>query len=209
MLHLTGYKKKFNDHLILSVEDLRIPRGIHWFKGANGSGKSTFFRSVAGMIPFSGNIRLQGRDQVAEPVAYRQTVSLSEAEPLYPDYLRGYDLLTFIAEARKAPAGQLKELGARLGAAIYWDKPMGTYSSGMLKKIALLSAFLGAPQLILLDEPLITIDEAAADAVYELIFEKHTLEGVNFLLSSHQDFRLERLPLVNTYLVKDKTIVRE
>jgi ABC-2 type transport system ATP-binding protein len=95
-----------------------------------------------------------------------------------------------------------------LGVNVYWKTPIGTYSSGMLKKVSLLTAFLGQPKLIMLDEPLITIDERSAQIVHELVKEYSENQGVNFLLSSHQDFRLEKLAIKNTYLVENQTITK-
>ena len=208
MLKIQNFSKKYNNHTIIAVENLEIPAGIHWFKGINGSGKSTFFRAVAGIIPFEGEISLNSIDIRKDSVAYRMEVNMSEADPTYPDYLAAYDLLKFIAAAKKADNEQLTNLAKILGVNIYWKSPIGTYSSGMLKKISLLSAFLGKPKLIMLDEPLITIDERSAQIVYELVKEYSDQQGVNFLLSSHQDFRLEKLAIKNTYLVDNQTITQ-
>lgn len=209
MLKIQNFSKSYNNHTIVAVENLVIPEGIHWFKGINGSGKSTFFRSVAGIIPFDGTITWNKLDSRKDDVAYRMQVNMSEADPLYPDYLSGYDLVKFIAEAKKADNQQLNHLAAILGVDLYWKTPMGTYSSGMLKKISLLTAFLGKPKLIMLDEPLITIDVHSVQIVYELVKEYAEQGGVSFLLSSHQDFIFEKLNISNTYLVQNQTITQQ
>jgi ABC-2 type transport system ATP-binding protein len=209
MLNVQNFSKSYNNHTIIAVESLVIPEGIHWFKGINGSGKSTFFRSVAGIIPFDGTISWNDLDIRKNDVAYRIQVNMSEAEPLYPDYLSGYDLVKFIAEAKKADDQQLNHLATVLGVDVYWKTPMGTYSSGMLKKISLLTAFLGNPKLIMLDEPLITIDVRSVQIVYELVKEYSEQRGVSFLLSSHQDFIFEKLHIGNTYLVQNQTITQQ
>jgi ABC-2 type transport system ATP-binding protein len=209
MLNVQNFSKSYNNHTIIAVESLVIPEGIHWFKGINGSGKSTFFRSVAGIIPFDGTISWNDLDIRKNDVAYRIQVNMSEAEPLYPDYLSGYDLVKFIAEAKKADDQQLNHLATVLGVDVYWKTPMGTYSSGMLKKISLLTAFLGNPKLIMLDEPLITIDVRSVQIVYELVKEYSEQRGVSFLLSSHQDFIFEKLNIGNTYLVQNQTITQQ
>jgi ABC-2 type transport system ATP-binding protein len=208
MLKIQNFSKIYSHHTIIAVENLEIPEGIHWFKGVNGSGKSTFFRAVAGIIPFEGKISFNDLDIRKDAVAYRMAVNISEAEPLYPDYLTGFDLLSFIAEAKKASNEQLMHLAEILGVDTYWKKPIGTYSSGMLKKVSLLTAFLGKPKLIMLDEPLITIDERSAQIVYELVKEYSEKFGVSFLLSSHQDFRFEKLVIKNMYFVQNKTITQ-
>lgn len=208
MLKVKNYSKSYNNHTIVAVEDLEIPEGIHWVKGINGSGKSTFFRSVAGIIPFDGEISWNNLDIRKDAVTYRMQVNMSEADPLYPDYLSGYDLLNFIAEAKKAETSQLQQLAEVLGVDVYWKSAIGTYSSGMLKKISLLSAFLGKPSLIMLDEPLITIDDRSVKIVYELVKEYAEQQGVSFLLSSHQDFRFEQLAIKNMYLIQNQTITQ-
>lgn len=208
MLKIQNFSKNYNNHTIITVENLEIPAGIHWFKGINGSGKSTFFRAVAGIIPFEGEISFNNNDIRKNAVAYRMEVNMSEAEPQYPDYLTSFDLLTFIAEAKKASNKQLADLAEVFGVNVYWKTPISTYSSGMLKKISLLSAFLGNPKLIMLDEPLITIDDRSVQIVYELVKEYAEKFGVSFLLSSHQDFRFEKLAIKNMYLVQNQTITQ-
>ncbi len=208
MLKVQNFSKSYTHHTIISVENLVISEGIHWFKGINGSGKSTFFRAVSGIIPFEGEISWNNLDIRKDAVAYRMEVNMSEAEPQYPDYLTGYDLVTFIADAKKAGKEQLAHLSETLGVNVYWRAPIGTYSSGMLKKISLLTAFLGKPKLIMLDEPLITIDDRSVQIVYELIKSYSEQHGISFLLSSHQDFRLEKLNIKNTYLVDNQTITQ-
>ena len=206
MLKIQNFSKSYNNHTIIAVENLEIPAGIHWFKGINGSGKSTFFRTVAGIIPFQGEISFNNHNIRKNAVAYRMEVNMSEAEPSYPDYLTGYDVLTFIADAKKASNGQLTDLAEVLGVNVYWKTPISNYSSGMLKKISLLNAFLGSPKLIMLDEPLVTIDDRSVQIVYELVKEYSEKFGVSFLLSSHQDFRFEKLAIKNMYLVQNQTI---
>ncbi len=208
MLKVKNYSKSYNNHTIVAVDNLEIPEGIHWVKGINGSGKSTFFRSIAGIIPFDGEILWNNLDIRKDAVTYRMQVNMSEADPLYPDYLSGYDLLNFIAEAKKAETSQLQQIAEVLGVDVYWKSAIGTYSSGMLKKISLLSAFLGKPSLIMLDEPLITIDDRSVQIVYELVKEYAEQQGVSFLLSSHQDFRFEQLAIKNMYLVQNQTITQ-
>jgi ABC-2 type transport system ATP-binding protein len=208
MLKVKNFSKNYNNHTIVAVENLEIPEGIHWFKGINGSGKSTFFRSVAGIIPFEGEISWNNLDIRKDAVSYRMLVNISEADPHYPDYLSGFDLLNFIAESKKADPSQLKKLSEILGVNVYWKSAIGTYSSGMLKKISLLSAFLGQPSLIMLDEPLITIDDLSVQIIYELVKEYAEKQGVSFLLSSHQDFRFEKLSIKNMYLVQNQTITQ-
>lgn len=206
MLTINKFRKSYYNHLIISIDKLQIDAGVYWFRGANGSGKSTLFKAISGIIPFEGEIKFFEHDIRKNPIEYRLRVNLSEAEPQYPDYLSGYDILKFISEAKQGSDEQLLHLAQKFGTDAYWKQTIGTYSSGMLKKISLISAFLGNPQLILLDEPLITIDDKSVEIVYDLIKQNFEEKGVSFLLSSHQDFRFEMLPIKNTYMVQNQII---
>lgn len=206
MLEIRNFRKAYHGQLVLEIPQLTFGDGVHWLRGINGSGKSTFFRSVAGMLPFEGEIRLEERWEVNQnPVDYRLRVNYAEAEPLYPAYLSAFDLISFVAKAKKAPKEQVAELVDRLEIGDFWKQPVGTYSSGMLKKTSLVMGFLGQPRLIMLDEPLITIDDRAVSNVCKLIADEYK-KGIHFLLSSHQDFRLTDLVLDAAYVIQDKTI---
>ena len=119
--------------------------------------------------------------------------------------MTAHDLISFVAKTKQAPPNQAQELIEKLGITPFLYQSTGTYSSGMLKKLSLALAFLGQPQVIILDEPLVTIDDATVTKVYELIRDYHA-KGVTFLLSSHQDFRFDALPITSSYLVDSQTI---
>ncbi|WP_420149084.1 ABC transporter ATP-binding protein, partial [Spirosoma sp.] len=94
-----------------------------------------------------------------------------------------------------------------LGVDAFWTKPTGTFSSGMLKKLSLLLAFLGNPQLVLLDEPLTTLDVATAARLFEYIRQIRAEQNVSFLLTSHQDITLTGLDLTATWQVGNGEIL--
>lgn len=208
MIRVENYRKYYGNQLVLAVPDLLILPGIHWFKGSNGAGKSTFFKSMAGLIPFKGEILLDHLHLRKNAVAYRMQVNYGEAEPLYPGFLTGKDLIRFVGEAKKAPRGQEAMLTELLNMNSYINSPTATYSSGMLKKVSLALAFLGNPRLIMLDEPLITIDKEACDLMLGLI-ARYAQAGTSFLLSSHQDFDTDILKIDNTYHLRNKTILHD
>lgn len=211
MLHLRDFRKAYPDQPpVLTVPDLHLPPGIHWLEGVNGAGKTTLFRAVAGLIPCAGTVELTNRTSETlnlhrNPVPWRRAVSYGEAEPLFPPFLTGYELAAYVAEAKGAPTGQLAAVAEALGVPAFWHQPTGTYSSGMLKKTSLVLAFLGQPQLILLDEPLITLDTVAQRAVETLVAER-AAAGVGFLLSSHQRFDPARVRVTGRWRVTNGTI---
>ncbi len=206
VLSLTNLHKSYGSHEVLAIPEWKIEEGIYWIQGENGAGKSTLFRTLAGMLPFEGIILLEGKyDLQKQPVDYRLRLNLGEAEPLYPAFLTPADLLTFVAEAQRSPAGQVKELVEVLGIN-FMNQPMGACSSGMIKKTSLALAFLGEPRVIILDEPLITIDQEARGNLFRLIYH-YRKKGVTFLLSSHQPFEDNDLPITATYALRNKTLV--
>ncbi len=207
LLTVTNLTKAYNGRTVLTVADLHLPPGIHYFRGGNGSGKTTFFRTVAGLLPFSGRITLDERYEInRDPVAYRLRVNYAEAEPLYPHFLTPRDLAGFVGRAKRAPAGQVDELADVLGVNQFWTQPTGTFSSGMLKKLSLLLALLGKPRLVLLDEPLTTLDVQTAGRLFEYVRQLARKQFVSFGLTSHQDVSLTGLPLTGVWQVGDGII---
>jgi ABC-2 type transport system ATP-binding protein len=187
MLRFVDFKKAYGSIRILEIKELTIEPGIYWIRGANGSGKSTLLKTIAGILSFDGDIILKNNISIKKkPVAYRRLVNFAEAEPIFPEFLTGMEMINVFSTAKNAKKGQEEYFIESMGMQDYVHQPIGTYSSGMLKKISIVLAFLGDPELILLDEPLITIDAASLEIIYEWISEKHKATGCSLLLSSHQ-----------------------
>jgi ABC-2 type transport system ATP-binding protein len=207
LLTVTNLTKAYGGHTVLTVPELHLPPGIHYFRGGNGSGKTTFFRTVAGLLPFSGEILLDNQLEInRDAVAYRMRVNYAEAEPIYPTFLTPRDLTGFVGKAKQAPAGQIDALAEILGVNTFWTQPTGQFSSGMLKKLSLLLALLGTPRLVLLDEPLTTLDVATAARLFDYIRQLHAEQNVSFLLTSHQDISLTGLNLTGVWQVGEGVI---
>lgn len=207
VLEIESLKQHYGSLEVLDIVSWKIAYGIYWIQGENGAGKSTLFRSLAGMLPFQGNVILDEKYNLkTAPVDYRLRLNLGEAEPLYPSFLTPGDLITFVAEAKKSPRGQAELLIEALGIN-YLKHPFGSCSSGMVKKVSLAISFLGNPSVIILDEPLITIDKEARKALFELIQRYHQ-QGVSFLISSHQLFQQEGLAVTASFALQHKTLVR-
>ena len=171
---------------ILSIDSQTLDSGIYWLQGANGAGKTTLLRMIAGILPFQGDLVLQGHSQRREPVIYRRKVSWADAEPLYPGFLTGTDLLAFYSSILHPERAQIAKLSRDLAIGAWLNTRLAGWSSGMTKKLSLLLAFLGQPALITLDEPLITLDEIGLQGLIDLIREYHDHYETSFLLSSHQ-----------------------
>jgi ABC-2 type transport system ATP-binding protein len=206
VITLHAVKKSYQDVPILDIAQLELPAGIYWLQGENGAGKTTCMKVMAGLIPFKGEIRLNGSVSSRQhPVQFRRLINYAEAEPLYPSFLTGRDLLELYLNTKGGNREQVLETGERLGVDIFINNPVSSYSSGMLKKLSLLLAFTGNPALILLDEPLITIDTRALAVLYDLIRE-HSTRGVSFCITSHQPLDAEELTVTGTLKVAHQNI---
>lgn len=208
MLTLRQFTKRFNDHLILEIEEQQFAHGIHWIKGENGSGKTTLFKSISGVIPFEGQVIFSdGLDSRRQPVLFRAQINYSEAEPSYPGFLTAKDLIRFMGKIKNESVTQQDEYVRRFGVDAFFEKPCETYSSGMMKKLSLVIAFFGNPKLIILDEPLITLDEQARSILYTLIKERLSKGNTIFLMSSHQNIAATDLDIVQTLAIQNKKLV--
>jgi len=205
-LNIQNLLKKYGSYTVLDFPELQLDQGIYWIKGGNGTGKTTLFRIIAGQTPFSGSLTLNQIDIRKKPAAYRSMISYAEAEPSYPEYITGNDLLNYHIAVRKAEREICNNLTARFGMTAFMDQKIGSYSSGMLKKLSLICAFTGNIELYILDEPLITIDTQAAEVLYSLI-EEYNGQGKSFLLSSHQDIDPLHLRVKASFYIKDRKLI--
>jgi ABC-2 type transport system ATP-binding protein len=204
MLAIKNLSKKYGSHLVLQVPDLTIPYGTFWMEGGNGSGKSTFLKIIAGICPFDGAVSLDSVDLKKSPVAYRQEVSFAEAEPQFPQSLTGSELIAFVQKTRGA-SQQVQTRIDQFNISHFINQPVGTYSSGMLKKLSLLMAFTGKQRLILLDEPLITLDAVFIPVLFAVIKDSQS-QGVSFLITSHQSSQHDQLKFDGKITVCDQSV---
>ncbi|MBO9673966.1 MAG: ABC transporter ATP-binding protein [Sphingobacteriaceae bacterium] len=207
MLHFNQFEKSYSGHLVLKIANIKLPQGIFWIKGSNGSGKSTLLKAIAGILSFEGDIAIGTIYLKNHGVAYRKLVNFAAAEPLFPEFLSGAEMIGLFAKAKGASIDQAETMLNEMGMKDYVHNPLSSYSSGMLKKLSLVLAFLGKPKLILLDEPLNTIDAESLDILYHWINRKHKEEGISFLLSSHQSLDEVKLPGLKQININDKKLI--
>ena len=169
MLYIEHYSKTYPGGK-KAVDDLTLhvqPGEIYGFIGHNGAGKTTTLRAVAGVMDFTeGTITINGHDIKKDQVgAKRVTAFLPDNPDLY-EFMKGIDYLNFIADLYDIPAGQrTADIGKYAGAFELTGNlgsPIGSYSHGMRQKLALISAFIRRPRLLILDEPFVGLDPAAA-----------------------------------------------
>lgn len=174
MLQIQHLTKTYGDKAAVNDLSLHIlPGEIYGFIGHNGAGKTTTLKSVAGILRFdSGDILVCGVSVRKDPIACKQRLAYIPDNPDLYDFMTGIQYLNFIADIFGVDAakrqeriqkyGDLFELTSDLAA------PISSYSHGMKQKLAIVSAWLHDPQLILMDEPFVGLDPKAA----------HTLKGM-------------------------------
>lgn len=187
VLTLRHIRKSYHDNVVLDIPHFELDYGVYWLLGGNGAGKTTTMKVMAGLIPFKGDMLIGNNVSCnKQPVQYRRLVNYAEAEPLFPGFITGTDLVSLYLKTKGKGYKDIDDMIDLLGIASFIHQPVSSYSSGMLKKVSLLLAFTGTPRLILLDEPLITLDTQSLPLIYQLVEEFHQQFGVTFCITSHQ-----------------------
>ncbi|NSL85339.1 ATP-binding cassette domain-containing protein [Chitinophaga sp. Mgbs1] len=141
---------------------------------------------ISGQIPFEGDILFRGISIKRQPQDYRRQIGWAEAEPLFPPFMTGMDLILLHEHIRKADKAATRLLMEQLQLHSFVKGAIGSYSAGMTKRLSLALALIGQPSLVVLDEPVTTLDAHSFTAVSDIILEQQQ-RGVTFLMSSHQD----------------------
>ena len=157
----------YDGRCIFSGVDLDLGPGVYALTGRNGTGKSTLLRLLAGaQRPAQGQISIAGHDLVRQPIAARRQLSYAPDEnPAYP-FMTGGDVLRLVAAAKStAPGPVVDSLVAAFGLAPFLDERVDALSLGTQKKLLLAATWVGAPDVILLDEPSNGLDAPSRDAL--------------------------------------------
>ncbi|CAM5222074.1 ABC transporter ATP-binding protein [Bosea thiooxidans] len=159
--------------------------------GHNGAGKTTLLKLMLGLIrPSSGSIRVLGEDPAAGEFAARRRLGYLPENVSFNSALTGRETLAFYARLKREGNGAPAPLLERVGLSHAADRRVGTYSKGMRQRLGLAQALLGAPRILLLDEPTTGLDPALRQSFYEIIEELRE-QGATVLLSSHALTELE------------------
>ena len=162
---------------------------LYGFLGVNGAGKTTTLRMISGLSrPDAGQIRVLGIDATSEPQRAKQPLAYIPDDPVLYGKLNPMEHLEFVSAlwGIEAPVARRRaqELLERLS---LWDRRrewIESYSRGMKQKVALASALIHEPRLILLDEPLTGLDASAARQVKDILLE-YLKHGGAVILTTH------------------------
>ena len=178
MLRIENLSKSFGQKK--AVDDLSLhinPGEIYGFIGHNGAGKTTTIKSVCGILKFDrGEIYIDGKSIKTDPMACKMEMAYLPDNPDLYEFLSGIKYLNFIADIYGVDArtrqerirkyGDMFELTSDLG------QPVSAYSHGMKQKLAIISALIHDPKLMVMDEPFVGLDPKATHLLKQVMREK-------------------------------------
>ena len=190
MLRIEHLTKTFGEKK--AVDDLSLhiaPGEIYGFIGHNGAGKTTTLKAVAGILRFdSGEIRIDGLSVAEQPLECKRRLAYIPDNPDLYDYMTGIQYLNFIADIFGVSAAdrqaRIRELAQRFELTADLAQPIAAYSHGMKQKLAIISAWLHRPRLIIMDEPFVGLDPKAAHLLKGMMRE-HCDGGGAIFFSTH------------------------
>ena len=210
MLSISHLTKTFGEKV--AVDDLSLhiaPGEIYGFIGHNGAGKTTTLRSVVGVQQFdAGEIRIGGVSVKEDPIACKKMLAYIPDNPDLYDYMTGIKYLHFVADIFGVPtdvrAQRIGDLAGKFELTKDLFSPIAAYSHGMKQKLAIISAWLHEPKLIVMDEPFVGLDPKAAHILKEMMrdvcdkggaifFSTHVLEVAEKLCDKIAIIKLGKL----------------
>ena len=213
MLNIQHLSKAYGEKK--AVDDLSLhiaPGEIYGFIGHNGAGKTTTLKAVAGILNYDeGTILVDGVDNRKPPLDCKRRIAYIPDNPDIYDFMTGIKYLNFVADIfgvgsaerqeRIRKYADLFELTGDLGQAV------ATYSHGMKQKLAIISAFIHEPKLILMDEPFVGLDPKAAHILKGMMRELCDKGGAIFF-STHVLEVAEKL-CNKVAIIKDGRLIRQ
>ena len=190
MLNIQHLTKTYGEKKAVDDLSLRIAPGeIYGFIGHNGAGKTTTLKAVAGILPFDqGEITVGGLSMKADPLICKRQMAYIPDNPDLYEFMTGIQFLNFIADIFAVPADvrqeRIREYAGRFELTGDLGQPIAAYSHGMKQKLAIISAWLHQPKLILMDEPFVGLDPKAAHLLKGMMRELCD-EGGAIFFSTH------------------------
>jgi ABC-2 type transport system ATP-binding protein len=207
-----GLTRRFGDFVALDRVTMQIPKGhLYGFLGLNGAGKTTTIRILTTLLPpTEGTARLWGHDVMKEPLAVRRLIGLVSDET--SESQSGWtarEYLSYFARIRRLSDGDeeveriLDDVGLEPK---FRHKLIGTYSTGMKRRVEIARALMGGPKVLFLDEPTRGLDLPAKRDMWTLLRRLAARENVTTFLSSHDAQEIRSLCSQITVIAKGRLV---
>lgn len=190
MLYINNFTKTYGDKTAVDNISLHIEKGeIYGFIGHNGAGKSTTIKACAGILQFDrGEILIDGMDIAKQPIDCKRIVAYIPDNPDLYEFMSGMKYLNFIGDvfgvSKADREARIKRYADVFGLTGDLGQPISSYSHGMKQKLALISAWLHDPKLIIMDEPFVGLDPMSSHQLKEMMRE-HCDRGGAIFFSTH------------------------
>ncbi|WP_294579078.1 ABC transporter ATP-binding protein [uncultured Thomasclavelia sp.] len=190
MLKIEHLSKFYGDKKAVDDLSLHIEKGhIYGFIGHNGAGKTTTLKSIAGILQFEqGDIFIEGKSIKTNPLECKKIMAYIPDNPDLYEYLTGIKYLNFIADIYEVEMSKRQELIQKYSEmfeiADSLKEPISAYSHGMKQKLAVISALIHSPKLLIMDEPFVGLDPKASHLLKELMHQLCNQGGAIFF-STH------------------------
>ena len=191
MIELINLVKRFGDLEAVAGINLTVPRGEFFaVLGPNAAGKTTTLRIVAGLIkPTSGSARVAGFDVQTHPLEARRRLAYVPDFPFLYDKLTPWEFFRFTGQLFRMNEAQIesgaRELVARFNLEPYLGKSIEGLSHGTRQRVAIASALLHAPEVFVLDEPMVGLDPHHSRILKDVLKER-SRAGMTVFVSTHQ-----------------------
>jgi ABC-2 type transport system ATP-binding protein len=190
LVEIKGLTKRYGKADALNGLDLQVmPGEIYGLLGPNGAGKTTTLRITAGLVePTSGGVSVSGFDAIKDPIQAKGHLGYVAEVPILYESLSPRELLEFEASVRGMDKETVNQRIAQLVEAFElgsaFDSPIATLSMGTKQKVAIVAALLHQPPVLLLDEPLNSLD-ARSNRILRELLSLHVQRGGAVLFSTH------------------------
>ena len=190
MLKIEHLTKTYGEKKAVDDLSLHIHAGeIYGFIGHNGAGKTTTLKSVAGILRFDGGeILVDGKSVRTQPLECKKMIAYIPDNPDLYEYMTGIKYLNFIADifgvSAQARQERIRKYADLFELTADLAQPIAAYSHGMKQKLAIISAWLHEPKLIIMDEPFVGLDPKAAHILKGMMRELCSAGGAIFF-STH------------------------
>lgn len=195
ILQTQGLTKTFGTFTAVDHVNLELhPGEIYGFLGPNGAGKTTTLMMLLGVLtPSAGTVTVFGKQLADDPFALKRRIGVVIEAQNYYDEMTAWEYLMFYARLYETPNAEKRAhaLLERVGLWQWRDVVIGGYSTGMQRKLAVIRALLHSPELLILDEPVASLDPHGIRQIRELLMEEHAA-GRTILISSHILSEVER-----------------